>query len=192
MPNYPPKWWYGYVKKGNQVSFPIKLIYVGSFASFETIYIKELINWLSKYQNELILDIYSFTVPDEIKKYCSNLSNVHFNNPIDYNVIPSIIHQYDIGLILYKAVIDNVKYCASNKLFEYLACGLDVWYPDVMIGTNPYIKTDTYPKVLPLDFENFDKINFHELISKEGLKYSPVNYCAEDALEDLVNCIVSV
>jgi hypothetical protein len=116
------------------------------------------------------------------------LPNIQFfNTGIEYDDIPKLLTQYDVGLVLYKAITLNFKYNATNKFFEYLACDLDVWFPKQMEGCYPYITKDTYPKVVKIDFENLDKIDFHELIFKENLRYSRTDYFAEDAFAELIN-----
>lgn len=48
---------------------------------------------------------------------------------INYSDLPGVIRAYDVGVILYNGHIANYVFNAPNKLFEYLACGLDVWSP---------------------------------------------------------------
>ena len=69
--------------------------------------------------------------------------------------MPALLADYDIGLILYKAHTKNYKYNAPNKLFEYLVCGLKVFYPDVMLGIKPYITEN----IIPLNFKNMTSID---------------------------------
>ncbi len=187
MPNYPPRRWSEYSKERKTISFPVKLIYIGTFASFDTLYIKELIDWLAQHQDKFTLGVYSFRIPEEIRKYCEVNKNINIYGPIEYSTIPEIVSQYDIGLVLYKGGIPNCIYSTSNKLFEYWACGLDVWFPQPVQGCYPYITNGKYPKVTRLDFDHLDKVDIQELVSRDGLIYSPSEYFAEDVYQELIS-----
>lgn len=188
LPNFPPQVW-NKENPSKEFSQPIKLVYVGSFASFETIYIKEFVRWLEHNQPHFTLDIYSFEIPDEIKVYCS-IPNLFFKGKLQYDQLPSILPQYDIGLILYKGHIKNYLLNAPNKLFEYLACGLDVWFPKKMIGTHPYTIEQSYPKVIPVDFDSLDHFNWKEAVNHDKLRYAPVQFYAEKALSPLITMLI--
>lgn len=187
LPNYPPHRWCEHLKKREKISFPVKLVYIGTFASFDTLYIKELVDWMSQHQNEISLAVYSFRVPEEIKKYCEINKDIKIYGPIEYCAIPQIVSQYDIGLVLYKGGIPNCVYSTSNKLFEYWYCGLDVWFPQPVKGCYPYITDSVYPKVIKVDFDNLDNIDIHEIISRRNLIYSPSKYFAEDVYMELID-----
>lgn len=57
-------------------------------------------------------------------------------NPIDYYELPKELIKYDIGLVLYKGHIPNYIYNVPNKVYEYLACGLQVWYSKDLLTTD--------------------------------------------------------
>lgn len=190
LPNYPPKWWNNYSRCKLEYSNPVKLVYVGSFASFDTIYIKEIVEWLKNNSNKFILDIYSFEIPDAIVLFCDQ-PNINIKGAIKNSRLPEILSEYDIGLILYKAKIDNVVFCAPNKLFEYLACGLDVWYPHVMLGSHPYQNSLIFPKVIEVDFDNLSDFDWKSAVDRENLTYNPSTYFAEDVYQPLLNLLSS-
>ncbi len=91
---------------------------------------------------------------------------------VPYELMPSILSNYDIGVILYKGVIPNHIYAVSNKLFEYWACGLDVWFSDKMTGSLQYSRTDFYPKLIPVNFDELDRFDLGCAISHTGLSLS--------------------
>src|SRR5690606_32174240 len=110
---------------------------------------------------------------------------------VAYNDLPVFLSKYDIGLIFYKCISDNVKYCASNKLFEYLNNGLDVWFSEEMVGTYPYITKNTFPKVLPINFQNLDRIDLQSHLSRNGLLYQPTNYFCEPVYESFCEQLIN-
>jgi hypothetical protein len=61
-------------------------------------------------------------------------------------MLPQVLSQYDVGLILYRCRTLNFVYNATNKLFEYLVCGLDVWYPPCMLGLKTYARSTIAPR----------------------------------------------
>ena len=73
-----------------------------------------------------------------------------------YDDLPDLLRDFHAGLILYKGNTPNYIYNETNKLFEYLACGLDVLYPRQMVGVKPYVCRDARPRVIECEFENMD------------------------------------
>jgi hypothetical protein len=47
---------------------------------------------------------------------------------------------YDIGVTIYNGHIPNYIYNVPNKILEYLACGLNVWYSSELISTQKFIE----------------------------------------------------
>jgi len=194
MPNYPPKTWQTSTKKkiNTKDSSPLKLVYVGSL-SFQSTYLKEVCEWIIKQNGKIHLDIFSFNLYDDVKSYLSNLSYEFINfheKGIEYNDIPNILPEYDVGLIFYKAYSRNVTNCVSNKFYEYVALGLDVWFSQVMTTTNQHTNINSFPKVIPVDFENLDKFDWKSAASHEGLQHKPTNFFCEDIYEELVDKII--
>ena len=104
----------------------------------------------------------------------------YYKEGIEYNDIPKVLRKYNIGLILYKALIDNYKYNAPNKLFEYLACNLKVVYSDKMLGIKPYDSE----QVIAVNFNDDEMIK--KAVFSEPNKNPEFNWFAEDALNDLI------
>ncbi|MFT2007744.1 hypothetical protein ACMA1I_03650 [Pontibacter sp. 13R65] len=192
LPNYPPFVW-SELLNNKVCNFPddnkeLKLVYVGSL-SLKATYIKEFCTWLASCKHNVTFDIYSFNLDQETSDYLCNLNMPQvrfFSSGIEYSDLPAILKDYDVGLILYRGLSNNSKYCASNKLFEYMACGLDVWFSDKMIGTYPYITENTFPKVIKIDFENILQFDVEKAIDREGLPEVNNTYFAEKVYYNII------
>jgi hypothetical protein len=185
FPNYPPNSWKNH--RDNMRSEFLKIVFVGYSVNTSGNYIVELINWLASQNLRVELNFYLVkknSFPNELLKTYRNLI-INLNDAVQYDILPNVLKNYHIGLILYKPNSENWIYNAPNKLFEYLACDLDVWFPKDMIGALPYENTDVYPKVKSLDFKNLEAINFTELISREGLKRKTTEYFCEHVCDKL-------
>jgi hypothetical protein len=192
FPNYPPAAW-GLHNEKTGVHSPLRLVYAGSFGSTETLYATEILDWVKQQQGKATLDIYSFNLSQEISNYIKRLDcsfiGVHGN--IDYYDLPAVLQNYDVGLILYKGTTKNFEYNAPNKLFEYLACGLDVWYPDKMKGIWEYDTACGSGKVVRLDFEALDKYSIEDLVSRKAGPATTINYTCEQASRELLHEIIT-
>ena len=159
LPNYPPRSWFH--TPDRIFRKPLKLVYVGAL-SLDTMYGKELFNWVEGNNGNITLDIFSHNIADDAMQYLKHLDSafIHYDNKgINYFLLPNILKKYQVGVILYNGHIPNYKYNAPNKLFEYLACGLDVWFSKDIIGCYPYITDATYPKVCKVDFNKLNEID---------------------------------
>ncbi len=190
LPNYPPKAW-GLHHPGKSVSPPLRIVCVGVM-SLDTMYTREFANWVNSMNGEVIWDIYSFNMPTELNNYLKVTDNkyVNFKGPIKYEDIPAVLKNYQVGVILYRGHIPNVIHCAPNKLFEYLATGLDVWFPPAMLGIKEYARDKQIPKVLEVDFENMDKFDFKRAIDREHLTPANYEFYAENVLGGLVDKLI--
>ena len=183
LPNYPPLSW-GKEFQKSKATIPLKTVYIGTL-TIKNSYIKEYCNWVLSQQGDVLFDIYGYNYNADTLNYLKTLDSPYINfieGGVEYNHIPLTLKNYNVGLILYTANDDNYKYNASNKLFEYLACGLQVWYSKKMLGIKPYRSG----MVIPVDFEkmdSFDRQNFPIGESIDGLS----TYNAEEALQPLLN-----
>ncbi len=57
---------------------------------------------------------------EEMVRYASKHSNIHFLEPVPFREISSFINQFDIGLNLVTADNVSYKYALPNKFFEYV------------------------------------------------------------------------
>lgn len=182
LPNFPPQSWITneYSVKQRMKTPPFRIIQIGSI-SMKHMYAKELFDWIEKMKGHFTLDIYTFSLQADIVTYLQELRCpfIQIKGSIPYSQIPNILGNYDIGVILYRANSENVIYCASNKLFEYLAGGLDVWVSKVMLGSADYIRFNDFPKVSFVDFESLDELDWEGLIDRENLSFAPSEYFME-------------
>ena len=187
VPNYPPKKWLKFKNPIKTQIEKLRLLYIGSL-SFENTYIREIVDFVNHNKNDVSLTIYGFNVKDDVKTYLENQVDdiVKFHdNGIPYNDIPKIAGQFNVGLILYKAHNINFKYNAPNKLFEYLACNLSVWLPNVMQGCRPYLDATSRPVITAIDFEALDLNSIENFKKSLTLPFAQKVYTSQEALKPL-------
>ena len=186
LPNYPPASWGSAIKQQKKGSSVLKTVYIGSL-SLEATFIREYCDWVKDQKGAVIFDIYAYNLHQDTTDYLYKLNCPYINfirEGIEYDKIPLVLRNYDVGLILYKALSKNYEYNAPNKLFEYLACGLEIWFSDKMKGCIPYIKSQ-HPRIMPVDFLNID--NTELMKAKSGVvNLFPEKYTAEAALKPLI------
>jgi hypothetical protein len=189
LPNYPPREWERPAKEKS--TNPLRIVYVGAL-SIHTMYIVEFSSWVTNQNGEVIWDIYSYNCDVDTKRYLSALQSpwISLKNGVDYSDLPSILATYSVGVVLYKGHIPNYVFNAPNKLFEYLACGLDVWIPDVMTGSLVYCNHNIYPKIMAVDFTALNNFKAASAITKTGHRLVQTSYFADDALRELVDKLI--
>lgn len=187
FPNYPPQKWVtgkGPAKK----EFPLKSVYIGSI-SLKASYFREYCEWVKKMAGKVIFHIYGYNYDANTLDYLKSIDSIYikfFEGGIEYNEIPKTLHNYDFGLILYKALTQNYKYNESNKLFEYLACGLSVLYSDKMLG----IKGFDPKNVMSLNFESLDAFDYTKLLDMESPR-NQSDFSSERASEAIIEQLTS-
>lgn len=152
LPNYPPKSWLRKEKK--HTSDVCKCVYIGSL-SLTDMFLKEFCEWIKYQEGMVTFDIYGFNFHSDVVSFIKHLDCpwIHFHNQgVKYNEIPQVLDKYDVGLLLYKAHSVNFKWNETNKLYEYLICGLDVWYPNTMTLISEMDKSGFAPLIVELDF----------------------------------------
>jgi hypothetical protein len=186
LPNYPPLSWY--TVPTTKVAAPVRFVYAGAL-SIETMYTKEFANWIINQNGRATWDIYSLNITWDAQCFFKELNSewIRFRGGIDYTCLPQVLKEYNIGIILYNGHIPNYIYNAPNKMFEYMACGLDVWFPDIMTGSLQYINKEEYPKVLGIDYNAMHLINLDEVVNRDGLLVSADGFYCENVLPPLVN-----
>lgn len=182
LPNYPSKNWLLSThnldsKQLKQKDNVIKLVHIGAL-SFEGMYLNKLLQTFGN-NKKFEIYFYSHTTNEEIIKKLKTFDNVYFRGSINYNDIPKLRNEFDVGLVLYNGNSVNFTYNAPNKIFEYLALDLDVWCSDKLITAGDYVNQDTYPKMSLIDFENFPMSDIDNIISREGLEYKSSPYVCE-------------
>ena len=193
MPNYPPRSWQSLAKQQPMKTQSIKCVYLGSVALKDT-YIREFCDWMINQGHRITFDIYSYNIPEDTVEYLNNMKGKSirlFNLGVTYHEIPNVMGRYQIGLILHKGDTLNYIHNAPNKLFEYLACGLDVWFPNEMQGVYPYERNDAFPKVISIDFTKMNSFDIDKAIDRNGLSWKPCKFCFEDVLPELQRALLS-
>jgi hypothetical protein len=158
MPNYPPAEWLARpVESPVPATGPLRLVYVGA-VSLQDTFIREVAEWVAAIgESQVTLDIYAGSTAATARDYLLSLQSpaVRFHAAgVPYSQLPAILNDYDVGLILYRGTTRNYIYNAPNKLFEYLLCGLEVWYPMQMLGIRPIAEELQHQQVQELDFTN--------------------------------------
>lgn len=166
LPNYPMAQW-GKQNEAWQKEQPLKIVYVGYALDERSTFIREFVNWLKSTNLVIKLELY-LVMPDSVPsdligQFGSLMVNLH--SAIPYTKLPDVLQKFHIGVILYRALNENYQFNAPNKLFEYLQCGLDVWYPNVMQGIADYDTLNT-PKVISLDMTQLSRVSLMDLLGK--------------------------
>ena len=191
--NHPPKSWASISKEKKlvkkNINEQLKFVYVGSL-SLENTFIQEFCNWVISKNGKVIFTIYAFNTTVSTYNYLLSLHSEYIDfNPggIEYEKIPQVLSGYDIGVILYKGNTLNAKLCVSNKLFEYLACGLEVWVTKQQEGSLPYLDSNNQPRVMALDFDNFNETLINSYLASDSLPYKTHFFNSENQLDSLIN-----
>lgn len=194
LPNLPPANWQANSERQPAREVPyVRMVYVGAISLRDT-YIEALVQWLESFShNEVKLDLYINNIDtdtlDFLEKHHSANLTVH-RYGVPYAQLPSILPNYDIGLILYRCNSINYVYNAPNKLFEYLTCGLNVLYPKQMLGAAPYARRNVRPWVIAIDFDQLSNLKIEELL-RENLPEQAWTTSSESVYEKLLLKIVS-
>ncbi len=188
LPNYPPASWFsgGNNAWESEEGRPLKMVYVGSLSLRDT-YIAEFVSWVSAQPPGTVeFHIWAYNLDEETRDFLSSHAGeaVKFHpSGIEYDELPAVLRTFHTGVILYRARTVNYRFNASNKLFEYLACGLDVIFPSTMEGVKPYARLDALPRVIEVDFETGSNLDLRLLATRPAANVAPQEPPAEDALE---------
>lgn len=160
-PNMPPSNWdeFSKIHKKENKSGITRLVHVGAL-SLETMYVEKMANWVIAQKGLIALDFYTDNITDEARKFIEGLQNNHIqlHDSINYFELPKVLIHYDIGLTLYNGHIPNYVYNVPNKVLEYLACGLGVWYPNELISTQKFIEEYKINGCTGINFQIIDTL----------------------------------
>jgi hypothetical protein len=188
-PNYPTRRWQSISQeKKKEASGKVSFVYVGAL-SLETMYVEAFADFISQYPDKYSWDIYSdnFTAETALYFQKKKASNIRFLGAIEYDQLPLTLPDYDIGIVLYKGHIPNYIYNAPNKIFEYLACGLDVWFPQEMTGSIPYVTEKSFPEILQVDFKQLSQVKVLPARFRKGYYAANYGYFYENHISDLID-----
>ncbi|MEP6725614.1 MAG: hypothetical protein ABJC98_07355 [Bacteroidota bacterium] len=186
LPNYPPASWKNKTvphTNNGKTGF----VYVGALDT-ETMYLKEVAGYIAANPATCYWDIYSENYSAGALEFLNKQQapNIHFKGAVPYDSLPEILSLYQVGLIMYNGHIPNYVYNAPNKLFEYAVCGLDVWFPAVMKSSLTYVTTNTWPKIIALDFQSLGKYNLQQLTDRTESRYVAQHFTNESALQPII------
>jgi hypothetical protein len=184
LPNYPPRNWAAPPKQ--VVSLPLRVVYAGAL-SLTTMYTEAFARWIESQQGKVLWDVYAYNFTPDAKHFLNDMKSpwINLKQGVEYNRLPEILKKYDVGVILYSGHIANYVYNAPNKLFEYLACGLDVWFPQPMVGSLEYVDNKTMPKISALDFTDLKDVNVEKIEERPSVIRQSAFYC-DEALAPLI------
>jgi hypothetical protein len=190
LPNLPPSSWIAEAANVRRTDHtgPLRFIYVGSLSLRHT-YIGQLVKWIDAQPAETVsLDVFSYNTDVATKSFLIEHQSERlrfFPEGVPYDSLPGLLPRYDIGLILYKAENANFQHNASNKLFEYLACGLDVVFPDTMREVMKYARENVAPRIMPVSFDTGEGLSTDRFQRRPELQTIQSDYRAETVLDEL-------
>ncbi len=170
LPNYPPASW----REGRNEAWavdggPFRFVYAGSLSLRDT-FLAAFVDWLlAQPKGSVQFDIYAYNLDAETRDYlagCGGEVVRFFAGGVDYEALPGVLRGYHAGVILYRAETLNYRFNETNKLFEYLACGLDVWYSHRMEGVRPHAREDRRPRVVECDFARLGRRDVSRLMER--------------------------
>jgi len=188
LPNYPAKHVYS-DKKSNSIGSngPVKLIFQGRITDKHCLdIIIDIINKSKKNAIELLL---KGLISDSLKHKFSSLisvdrqSQLTFLGYTEYKDLPEITASCHIGIaiIVPDDFMRETLGTASNKIYEYVACGLPILYFNHP-HFNKYLHD--YPWAFPVD-TNYDSIN--SAIQSIVANYDELSLAAKSTFEDKLN-----
>jgi hypothetical protein len=86
--------------------------------------------------------------------------------------------------VLYKGNTTNFVYNVPNKVFEYLRCGLRVWYPQEMMGLRHFAERHPGP-LRELQFSRLGDLDPAALRPSGGARFDASDFTAERAFAPL-------
>lgn len=186
FPNYPIREIWKTENRRIFNSESIKLVYVGALG-VNTTYIVEILDWISHVDSVFELTIFPGNIDPEVKILIEKHegSNIRLEEKIPYYDLPKILHNFDVGLVLYNGNVPNMVFNVPNKVNEYLACGLNVWYSDVLVTTQTFSKENPDYPLFAVDFSKGIQMEVPP-ISEEPFEY---RHWHEDAVKPLMDAL---
>ncbi|HKY98874.1 MAG TPA: hypothetical protein VJL35_13525 [Gemmatimonadaceae bacterium] len=192
LPNYPQlEWIQRAATRTPSHSDRVRIIYLGS-ASLEHSFIEEFAHWIAVHPDVLSLDVIGNNIAEDAWAALEKIgaSNISLNSHgISYHRLPETLGSYDIGVILYRGLTKNFVYNVPNKAIEYLAAGLDVWYPVQMLSMKTFAEESPHLPLVRLDFANLPAAAPQRIGSADSNII--LSFSAEAALEPMIEQIES-
>jgi hypothetical protein len=188
FPNFPSNSWTNQTvdKNLSRAGSKLKIVYVGSLG-FETTFILDFLGWLFVNKDYCELTIYPQSMDKGLIEIIQSLnySNLYIENNISYYDLPGKLIEFQVGLVLYTGHSPNYVYNVPNKVNEYLACGLNVWYSDVLISTHKFAEENPKYPLYSVDFSKGKNFKAPEF-SSEPFEFK---HWHEDAVKPLIDSI---
>lgn len=190
LPNYPPREWALRVAETPRPGRPpLRCVHIGS-VSLEDSYVREMCAWIATRQGAVTMDVYDYKIPARTRRFLASAEERGwvrcFDTGVAYPDLPRVLAEYHVGLVLHRGNTINYAYNTPNKLFEYLACGLDVWCPVDMPGVRTYLRRHAPPRVTALDFSRMGEFDVEDAVSQGRTRACMQDYACENALAPLV------
>jgi hypothetical protein len=157
LSNYPPKSWYEGITRRASRPQVRKMVYAGAL-SLDTMYTEALCRWIVAQNGLYTLDIYSDNYTAEAANYLHELDSplIKLRKAVSYYDLPQVLNQYEIGLVIYNGHIPNYVYNVPNKVFEYYACGLEIWCSKDMLSVIEFKQQEQIRSLRIIDFRDMD------------------------------------
>jgi hypothetical protein len=193
FPNFPPQSWIDRARSGfSRPADPrAHFLYLGS-ASLEDTFIGDAAAWVAKNPDACTLTITGNNVARSVWQYVEalNAPNITLHkNGWAYDEIPERLRDFDAGLVLYKGNTQNFIYNVPNKVIEYLAGGLEVWYPREMIATGDFARAHPGLRMSEMDFTRLPST---VPTVRQVRVHDPFPFTAESAIAPLLAAIEEV
>ena len=185
MANYPPNSWV----KDKKPEHGKRMVYVGSLG-VDNFFVEGLLNFLAKEGKAYTLDIYGHNISAALKELIgkSGLPNISIKPGVPYAQLPEVLSHYNIGLILYKPFNENFRFNETNKLFEYLSGGLEVWYPFQLKGIKAFQEKHRLTALKAFDFNAANALSEGIQAQGDNTEY-PINCVLEKEFEKILAVI---
>ena len=188
LPNYPPRDWIARARAAAPAKTDrrTRLVYVGS-ASFEDTFIHEICTWVANQPDAVTLHVCGNNVRQNVWNWIHSLGAPNITTEpegIAYDQLPVLLRQFDAGLVLYKGNTLNFVHIVPNKAIEYLACGLEVWYPRQMTAMRNFHRRYPDIRLQEVDFEKLPPMK--QVLAPIGQDYPEFPFTAEVAAEPLL------
>lgn len=187
FPNHPSRKWMGkFYSKPIDITNPLSFIYVGSLG-LDTTYIAEFIQWIHEQDGRAIFTIVSQNMEPRVQAFIQSYSSdcVRQISSLPYDDLPSEICKHNVGVVLYNGHSPNYVFNVPNKVNEYLACGLNVWYSEDLVSTHKFAKENAQYPLFAADFSK-GKDMVPPQFSTEPFEFQ---HWHEDAVQPLIQSI---
>jgi hypothetical protein len=191
FPNCPPEDWLARAARAPRRTIvnPVRFLYLGS-ASVNDTFIAEFAEWISAHRSEATLHVVGNNISSDVwrKLRALNASNISLDESgWAYDTVAERLSDFDVGVILYRGNTQNFIYNIPNKAIEYLAGGLEVWYPPQMLGMIDF--HDEFPELRLRRVDFTDLPSAVPAIDLAGAPRTSFPFAAESALRPLIAAI---